>query len=162
MLTFAEWVQLTALATAVREQYLPHPVILSLHLTFIALGGGMVLITDLRLLGIPMRSRSVSVLVDQLRWPKRIMFLLIISCGLLLASSKAEEYYYNFFFWTKMSLLVLIAVHGQYFRRDIYNQAAEIDRMPDKEKVAAVLSLVLWVSVAICGRRIGYIEPPPR
>ena len=163
LLMFAQWVQFTAIATAVREQYLPYPVILSLHLCFIALGAGMILVTDLRLLGVAMRNRPVADVIDQLRWPKRIVFLLIITCGLLLASSKAEEYYYNAFFWTKMSLLALIAVHGLYFRRDIFNKAAEIDRagrIPGKARLAAALSLILWIGVACAGRGIGYIEPP--
>ena len=163
MLTFAQWVQFTRVATAVRELYLPYPVILSLHLSFIALSAGMILVTDLRLLGVVMRKRPLAAVMNQLRWPKRIGFLAIATCGLLLASSKAEEYYYNAFFWAKMSLLVLLAVHGLYFRRDVYNKAAEIDqagRLPGKAKLAAVLSLILWIAVATCGRGIGYIEPP--
>jgi len=163
VLTFAQWVQFTRIATAIRELYLPYPVILSLHLSFIALSAGMILMTNLRLLGVTMRKRPLAEVVNQLRWPKRIGFLAIIICGLLLASSKAEEYYYNVFFWAKMSLLALLAVHGLYFRRDVYNRAAEIDqagRIPGKAKLAAGLSLALWISVAICGRGIGYIEPP--
>lgn len=163
VLMFAQWVQFTRIATAIREQYLPYPVILSLHLSFIALSAGMILVTNLRLLGVTMRKRPLADVVNQLRWPKRIGFLAIITCGLLLASSKAEEYYYNAFFWAKMSLLVIIAVHGLYFRRDVYNRAEEIDqagRTPGKARLAAALSLILWVSVAVCGRGIGYIEPP--
>ncbi len=163
MLTFAQWVQLTGVATAIRELWLPYPIILSLHLSFIALAGGMILVTNLRLLGVAMRKRPVADVIDQLRWPKRIVCLLIITCGLLLASSKAEEYYYNVFFWTKMSLLGLIAVHGLVFRGSVYQKAAEFDRggrIPGRAKLAAGLSLVLWISVAIAGRGIGYIEPP--
>lgn len=163
VLTFAQWVQFTGIATAIREKYLPYPAILSLHLTFIAIAAGMILMTNLRLLGLAMRKRPVADVVDQLRWPKRIVFLCIITCGLLLASSKAEEYYYNIFFWTKMSLLGLIAVHGLVFRPSVYHKAAEFDRagrIPGRAKLAAVLSLVLWTCVAIAGRGIGYIEPP--
>ena len=163
MLTFAQWVQFTAVATAIREKYLPYPVILSLHLSFIALAAGMILVTNLRLLGIVMRKRPVADVVDQLRWPKRIVFLAIATCGLLLASSKAEEYYYNAFFWIKMSLLALIAVHGLYFRGGVYRKAAEFDRagrIPGEAKLAAALSLLLWIGVAVAGRGIGYIEPP--
>lgn len=163
VLTFAQWVQLTSIPTAIRERYLPYPVLLSLHLTFIALAGGMILVTNLRLLGVMMRKRPVADVVDQLRWPKRIVFLAIATCGLLLASSKAEEYYYNAFFWTKMSLLGLIAVHGLIFRGSVYQRAAAMDqagRIPGRAKLAATLSLVLWIGVAIAGRGIGYIEPP--
>ena len=163
LLTFAQWVQFTSVATAIREKYIPYPAILSLHLAFIALSAGMILMTNLRLLGVAMRNRPLADVVNQLRWPKRIGFLAIATCGLLLASSKAEEYYYNVFFWTKMSLLGLIAVHGLYFRRSVYNKAAEIDqagRIPGRAKLAAALSLILWISVACAGRGIGYIEPP--
>lgn len=163
MLTFAQWLQETGVATAVRELWLPYPIILSLHLTFIALAGGMILVTNLRLLGVVMRKRPLADVIDQLRWPKRILFLCIITCGILLASSKAEEYYYNAFFWAKMSLLALIAVHGLVFRGGVYNNAAELDRagrIPGQAKLAAALSLVLWIGVAIAGRGIGYIEPP--
>lgn len=163
LLTFAQWVQFTAVATAIREKYIPYPAILSLHLSFIALSAGMILMTNLRLLGVAMRKRPVADVINQLRWPKRIGFLAIATCGLLLASSKAEEYYYNVFFWAKMSLLGLIALHGLYFRRSVYNKAAELDRaggIPGRAKLAAVLSLILWISVACAGRGIGYIEPP--
>ncbi len=163
VLTFAQWVQETGIATAVRERWLPYPILLSLHLSFIALAGGMILVTNLRLLGIAMRKRPIADVVDQLRWPKRMVFLGIITCGLLLASSKAEEYYYNAFFWAKMSLLGLIAVHGLVFRGGVYQKTAEFDRagrIPGRAKLAAALSLVLWICVAIAGRGIGYIEPP--
>src|SRR5579883_1237701 len=163
VLTFAQWVQETGIATAVRERWLPYPILLSLHLSFIALAGGMILVTNLRLLGIAMRKRPIADVVDQLRWPKRMVFLGIITCGLLLASSKAEEYYYNAFFWAKMSLLVLVFVHGLVFRSSVYRNTEALDRAPGTPgvvKLAASLSLVLWTGVAICGRGIGYIEPP--
>jgi Family of unknown function (DUF6644) len=87
----------------------------------------------------------------------------VLTCGALLASSKAEEYYYNVFFWTKMTLLVLIAVHGLVFRRSVYGNTAALDKapaIPGVARLAAGLSLVLWIGVAIAGRGIGYIEPP--
>lgn len=163
LLTFAQWVQSTGWATALRGSWYVYPTVLSLHMTAIALFGAMIVITDLRLLGVIMRKRPVADVVDQLRIPKRIGFLLVATCGLLLASSKAEEYYYNPFFWTKMSLLALVAVHALVFRGSVYNKAVEIDRaprIPGKAKLAASLSLLLWFCVACAGRGIGYIEPP--
>ena len=163
LLAFMQWLQMTSIPTAVREDFLPYPTILSLHLTAIAFLGGMILVTNLRLLGLAMRKRPVAEVIDQLRVPKIIAFLAVATCGVLLASSKAEEYYYNVFFWCKMSLLASIAVHWFIFRRDVYRNAAEMDRtgrIPGKAKLAASLSLILWMGVAICGRGIGYIEPP--
>jgi hypothetical protein len=136
---------------------------MSLHLVAISLFGGMILMTNLRLLGVALRKWPVSDVIEQLRIPKRIGFTLVALCGILLAGSKAEEYYYNYFFWIKMSLLVTIFIHGLSFRGSVYNKAAEFDpvkRMPGRAKLAAGLSLLLWTSVACAGRGIGYIDAP--
>jgi hypothetical protein len=163
LLSFAQWIQSTGLFSAVRMSWYVYPAIMTLHLCGIALFGGMILMGNLRLLGVAMRQHPVSDVIGQLRAPKRIGFTIVAACGLLLAGSKAEEYYYNPFFWTKLSLLALIGVHGLVFRRSVYNKAAEFDgvkRMPGRVQLAAWLSLVLWTGVAIAGRGIGYVEPP--
>jgi len=163
LLSFAQWVQSTDLFTAIRMSWYVYPAIMTLHLTAISLFGGMILMTNLRLLGVALRQWPVSDMIDQLRTPKRVGFVLVALCGLLLAGSKAEEYYYNYFFWIKMSLLALIAIQGLIFRGSVYNKAAEFDklkRMPGRVKLAAGLSLLLWTSIACAGRGIGYIEAP--
>lgn len=163
LLSFAQWLQGTNFATALRGSWYTYPVVLSLHLVFIAFFGGLIFVSNMRLLGLAFRRYSISDVIDQLRWPKRILFLLVFTCGALLASSKAEEYYYNIFFWTKMTLLVLIAVHGLAFRRNVYRNTAALDKapiIPGVAKLAASISLLLWIGVAIAGRGIGYIEPP--
>jgi len=163
VLEFAQWIQSTDWASYLRTSAYTYPVILSTHLTGIALFGGAILVTDLRLLGAVLRNQPVSDVVNQLRWPKRIGFLIVGTCGFLLASSKAEEYYYNAFFKAKLALFVLVAVHALVFRGSVYNNAAALDqarRMPGKAKLAAALSLILWISIACMGRGIGYIEPP--
>jgi hypothetical protein len=163
VLEFAQWIQSTDWATYLRISAYVYPIILSAHLTGIALFAGTVLATDLRLLGVVMRNQPVSDVVNQLRWPKRIGFLIVATCGFLLASSKAEEYYYNSFFRLKLALFALVAVHALVFRGSVYNNAAALDqarRMPGNAKLAAALSLLLWISIACAGRGIGYIEPP--
>jgi hypothetical protein len=163
MLEFAQWIQSTGWATYLRSSAYSYPAILASHLTGIAVFAGAILITDLRLLGVVLRNQPVADVVNPLRVPKRIGFLIVTTCGILLASSKAEEYYYNTFFRVKLALLVLVAVHALVFRGSVYNNAAALDqarRMPGKAKLAAALSLLLWISIACVGRGIGYIEPP--
>src|SRR5215470_2696525 len=104
LLSFALWVQGTEFFTNLRGSSYVYPAILALHMVAVALFGGMILMTDMRLLGWAMSSRPVSDVVDQLRMPKRIGFALAATCGVLMSFCKAEEYYYNAFFWTKMSL----------------------------------------------------------
>ena len=62
-----------------------YPVLLSVHIVALVFLGGMVVLTDLRWLGLGMRSYSVPELMNGLRVPKRIAF------GLAAASGAAEE-----------------------------------------------------------------------
>jgi len=164
LLLLARWAENTEFFAYIRSSSYTYPVILSLHMVAIALFGGMILMTDLRLLGWAMRSRSLADVVDQLRLPKRIGFILAATCGILLLGAKAEEYYYNAFFRTKVLLFVLVAVHALVFRSSVYNRAAELDRaprMPARAKLAAALSLLLWVSIFSAGRGIGFLPARP-
>src|SRR5271154_131788 len=163
LLSFAQWVQFTTLFTALRGSANVYPIIMSLHMVGIALFGGMILMTDLRLLGVTMRKRSIADVMNQLRVPKRWGLLLTVTCGFLMFGSKAEEYYYNAFFRTKLILLALVVVHELVFYRSVYANPAALDqtpKIPGIAKLAAALSLLLWISIACCGRGIGYIEPP--
>ena len=163
LLEFCQWVQSTDLFTAVRGSWYVYPAVMSTHLAAIAISGGLVLVTDLRLLGVALRKYSVAEVVNGLRVPKRIGFVVIATCGILMLGSKAEEYYYNVFVRIKLSLLALVFIHGWVFRRSVYFNTAEIDktpRIPGRVKLAAGLSLLLWTCIACAGRGIGYIDPP--
>jgi hypothetical protein len=163
LLSLAQWIQATAFFTALRGSSYVYPIVMSLHMVGLAFFGGMVLMTDMRLLGVAMRKRSIADVIEQLRVPKRWGLLLIVTCGVLLAGSKAEEYYYNSYFRAKLILLATVIVYELVFRRGVYADPAALDRapkVPGSAKLAAALSLVLWTSIACCGRGIGYIEPP--
>jgi hypothetical protein len=163
MLAFVQWLQATAFFTALRGSWYVYPIVMSTHLAAIALFGGMILMVDMRLLGLGMTKRPISDLIDQLRAPKQVGFIILVTCGFLMFGSKAEEYYYNIFFRVKMLLLVLVFVHAMAFRASVYGNAAALDKMPrvpGVAKLAAALSFCLWTGLVICGRGIGYIEPP--
>src|SRR5580658_9080330 len=154
LLEFVQWIQFTTFFTALRGSANVYPIVMSLHMVGIALFGGMILMTDLRLLGWAMRKRPIADVVEQFRVPKRYGLLLMVTCGILMAGAKAEEYYYNVFFRAKLILLALLVVHGLTYRKSVYADPAALDRapvIPRNAKVAAALSLVLWTSVACCG-----------
>jgi hypothetical protein len=161
LISFAIWLQNLPLFESIRIST-GYGVLLTLHLIFISACAAMILATDLRLLGWGMRSYTIADLVDQLRVPKRIGFILVATCGILLLGSKAEEYYYNPFVRVKFTLFALVAVHALVFRGSVYSKAAEFDRLksvPGRAKLAAGLSLFLWISIACMGRAIGYVSP---
>jgi hypothetical protein len=143
--SFLTRLQDTDLFSHIRGSAYAYPVILSLHMVALALFGGMILVTDLRLLGLGMRSYSVSEVVNGLRGPKRFGFIVAAASGVLMFGSKAGQYSSNPWFWTKMALLALIAVNYLIFRRGIYRDAV-------RAKLAAGISLLLWTGVACAGR----------
>ena len=135
----AHAIQSTDIGTAIRESALVFPVILTTHLACIAVFGGMILVTDLRLLGWALRGRAVADVVDGLRNWKRLGFCIMVTMGALLAGSEAEKYSINPFFWCKMVTLALIGVHALVFRRSVYAKASEFDRtgvIPGRAKLA--------------------------
>ena len=155
----AHSIQSIQFLTDFSESVLAYPIVLSTHLTCIALFGGMILATDLRLLGLSLKSLTITEVVTSLRPWKRVGGTIMIAMGLLLATSEAEKYAPNPFFWTKMVILGLIGVHALVFRPIVYNKTEELDRspaIPTKAKVAAILSLVLWTSMFVMGRLIAY------
>lgn len=160
-MTISHSLQSIDFLTAIRESALVYPVILGTHLACIAAFGGMILMTDLRLLGLTFKSLTITEVVTTLRPWKRLGGGIMITMGLLLAASEAEKYAPNPYFWTKMIILGLIGVHALIFRPIVYNRTEELDRspvIPTKAKVCAILSLLLWTGMFTMGRLIAYWE----
>lgn len=164
-MSIAHSIQSIGFLTDIRESALVYPVIMTTHLACIAIFGGLILITDLRLLGVALRSRTVTEVVKGLRPWKWLGFCIMVTMGLLLATSEAEKYSPNPYFWAKMVFLALVVVHALIFRPLVYTKTEEIDKMPSlpgTAKLAGALSLVIWLGVLSMGRLIGYWEPPNR
>lgn len=152
-----QWVEGTNLSTAIREGALLYPIIGGFHLLAIAVFGGMLVMTDLRLLGWAMQRRKVSYVVEQLRVWKRIGFGLVVSSGLLMAWAEPLRLYRSPSFWAKMGLMVLVGVHSLAFRSGVYENTKALDAgLTAQAKVAAGLSLILWAGLIVAGRLIAF------
>ncbi len=159
--SIAAAIQNTEFFTAMRESQLVYPVTLSIHLTNIGIFGGLILVTNLRLLGLALTGIPVSDIIRGTRPWKWVGFFIQISAGIMLGGAKLLNYYNNPYFIIKMLLLALVAVHAFYFRRSVYRNP-ELDKatvMPREAKMAAILSIVLWVGILSMGRWIAYYEP---
>src|SRR5271165_3436782 len=118
---FLKWLQETDFFSYIRGSAHAYPVLLSVHIVALVFLGGMVVVTDLRLLGLGMLSHRVSDLVNGLRVPKRFGFVLAAASGAVLFGAKAEQYAYNplsqnQWFWIKAALLALIGANYLVFR----------------------------------------------
>jgi hypothetical protein len=152
-----EWIESTGLSMAIREGALWYPIIGGVHLLAIALFGGMLLATDLRLLGWAMQRRKVSDVVAQLRPWKWLGFVMVVASGLLLAWAEPLKLYRSPSFWVKMVLFALVGVHAIAFRAGVYREPAKLDAAITPEaRLAAVLSLILWAGLIVSGRLIAF------
>ena len=159
----ANAIQDTDFFTSMRESALVYPIVLATHLSMIAIFGGLILLTDLRLLGATLKSIPPSEIVRRTRPLKWVGFLVMITCGILLGGAKFASYYDNPYFIAKMSLLACVGIHALVFRRSVYGNPQAIDDPkgpPRAAKIAAVLSMVLWVGILSNGRWIAYYEKP--
>lgn len=156
-------IQTSGFFSSVRQSALFYPTVMATHLTCIAIFGGMILMTDLRLLGLALKSTPIASVIESTRNWKRFGFVVMVSCGILLAGSKLDTYYLNPFFQLKLSLLCLIGIHGLIFRPLVYNNPGALDsegKLPMRAKLAGAISLLLWVAVVSCGRWIAYYDVP--
>jgi hypothetical protein len=151
------WIESTSLSTAIREGAFLYPILGGIHLLCIALFGGMVLATDLRLLGWTMRRRPVSGVIDGLRPWKRLGFVLITATGLLLAWGEPVRLYGSPSFWVKMILFGAVGVHAAVFRARVYRYPKKLDAALTRDaKLAGAVSLILWAGLIVTGRLIAF------
>jgi hypothetical protein len=155
ILEFCRWVQYSAPLVAMRASPWLFPVIATIHLMGLALIGGSVLVVDLRLLGLGLRSQPVAALArDAERWLFRGL-VVMVSTGILLFMCFATKYYFLTFFWVKMAALLLVIVFTLSVRRRVV-MGSEADVIPMRCKLVALVSLFLWTTVAVGGRYIGF------
>jgi hypothetical protein len=91
-------------------------------------------------------------------------FGVMVVSGTLLFCGDPVAFYSTIFLRVKMILLVLAGLNVLLFNATIGRRVAEWDlnlRTPRGAKVAAVVSLVLWVAIVAAGRAIAYALPPP-
>jgi hypothetical protein len=163
LLAFMQSLQDGEFPTMIRQSALAYPVILSTHLAGMGLFGGMIAMTDLRILGVAMTQRPMADVHNQLRPYKHLGLTLVVICGAILAWSKAAIYWPNPFFKMKLACLALVALHALAFRGPVYKSLGEMDktgRSTALAKIAAVISLFLWINLVGAGRWIGYWEAP--
>lgn len=163
--TLFEWVQAFPTSIAIRESLDLYSWILVSHVVSMCAFGGLVLMMDLRLLGIGnMRTPFSQVYRTLLPWQ---MFAMACSAltGLLLVYTEPMRFYGNFLFWIKVVLMLLAGVNALAFHRTTYPMVARWDLdsvLPFGARLAGGIGLTLWAAVVISGRLIAYNWFTPR
>lgn len=160
MLTFSQWLEQTAIGSAVRDSLWLFPAIETLHLFGIVLLVGTTTAFDLRLLGWGMRRETVTGLAARLLPWAWVGFAVQVVTGVLLFSSEAVKTYANPAFRIKMLLLLLAGVNAMIFHFTAYRGVKDWDAgeaSPLVAKVAGLCSILLWLGIIAAGRFIGFV-----
>jgi uncharacterized protein DUF6644 len=130
-------------------------VIESIHLLALSVIGGAVLVVDLRLLGLGLRSQPAKDIArDAWPWFVASWMVMIVTGVLLFVSEPLKLYYSTPFFW-KITFLVLATVFAVTVRRRVL-RADEGRMQPLMMKLVGLTSLALWFGVGAGGRWIGF------
>ena len=135
------------------KQSWPFPVIQSIHLIGVTMLVGTICLLDLRLLGVGMRRHAAADLASALRPWTSSGLLIVVASGPLMFWSDFTRYLSNPAFLLKMGLLA-VALAGHFtLHRSVLRNATGAGST--RQKLAAVLSLILWSSVLLAGRAIA-------
>jgi hypothetical protein len=142
-----------------RESSYGFPVLLTLHVVSMAAFLGLIIMMDLRLVGIGSRRTPFSQ-VQKTLFPWQIGFMVVTSIvGGLLFYSQPMRYYHKYYFWMKMGVMALAGLNAMVFHFTTYRTVALWDnspRLPSGAKMAGIFSLVLWACVLAFGRLTAY------
>lgn len=143
------------IAKFISESLWIYPLDQAIHLLFLALFAGSILILDIRLLGFGMREQSTAkVARDSTPWVIAGFFGLVAT-GIPQLIQNAMREYYSDFFWIKMYVLPIALIYTFTIRQRVA-MADESRVAPAMKKLTGFASILLWIGgVAIPSRLIG-------
>jgi hypothetical protein len=158
LLGWCQWLEHTSLSLAIAESTWLFPLIEGSHILALPLSVGMIVIVDLRLLGLAFRDGQSRIMKEVLRWSTPGFVVMFITGGLLFMTH-AGTAYLNTFFRAKLALLLLLGVNAAVYQALFYPRMEQWDAgrtTPAGAKLCAGLSLIVWISVIVCGRTMAY------
>ena len=159
LLSFCQWLADTPFSTGIRESTYIYPIIESVHVLSLSIFVGLLVLWDLRLIGITLRRVAVSEVWSRLiPWITLGAVLMVIS-GLLLFASDPVRFFGNIFFRIKALGLFLALLNAIAFHLGIERKLVDWDTAaitPRAAKFAGAISIGLWAVIVVTGRFVAY------
>ena len=152
---FLEWVQATGLAQTLGGSLLLTGFLSSVHLLGLTLVAGGAFVSSLRLVGVMLPDRPVSVVTRAARRGIVVGLVVSVSSGLLLFAPRALSAFENSFFRMKMLLLLVAVLFHFFLYRTVTRHG---DDRPLTLRVAGIFQLTLWFGVVVAGCAFILIE----
>jgi hypothetical protein len=155
-LDFLETISQTALVRWAAESDWGYPIVLTTHAIGMGLVVGILLMFDLRVLGVAARIPFAAIRsYFRVAW-----FGLVINVcsGTLLFFINYTAFLHNTAFLTKISLLVIAGIGTWLLAREV--SAPADGAITRRAKAIAVVCVVLWLGAIVAGRIVGYTSVP--
>ena len=160
LFAIAGWLEQTRVGSAIAEGRYAFPIIEGIHLIGLAVAVGLLMLVDLRLMGVFLTQVPPRQLHRQLLPYVLAGFGVIVLAGVLLLSSEATTVFASPPWPFKMAFLTLGGFNALYFEFVSSRRPEAMPAtgpLPASVRVAGAASFALWVLVIICGRLIPYI-----
>ena len=159
LLALARWLDTHAWSTGLHESLYMYAWIESTHVLTLAVFLGMLIVIDLRMLGVLFMDVPASVIARRLDLPMMIGFVVMLVTGFVLYYAIPVRTTQSIWFRIKVVFLIAAGVNAFLFRARMQDSSASWDlapRPPRNIRIGAALSLTFWTVVVICGRAIAY------
>ena len=156
LLPFFKWAETLSISGFIRDSRWIFPAVEAVHIMALAVLFGAILILDLRMFGVTLRAKPVRQLAYELEPFTVVSLVIILISGFLMFASEAMKCYASVPFQVKMLFLFAAII----FHFTVCVRVARVDAAnatPPWGKLAALVSILLWLGVGIGGRGIGFL-----
>ena len=164
ILRFSQWLEATDVSQALAGSIWTYPIVESLHAIGVAVFLGLLLVWDLRLLGVLFKRVPVTeVWARLIPWIAAGAVFMMVT-GIALFVAKPVYSWGHVFFRIKVVALILALANAVAFHFGIERRVVDWDCVPippRAARIAGVCSIALWAVIVVAGRLIGYNWFPP-
>ncbi len=159
--SFSTWIADTPLSHLIEDVSWIVPLFQTIHIVCIAVVLSAVGMLDLRLLGVAGKRVTISGMAERFLPSIWWALLVLAITGVTLIIGEPERSLPNRAFQIKMALLAAVIIVTLTFQHTVRKNAEYWDISPARRRsarVTALVSMVLWLGIAVCGRLIAYME----
>ncbi len=151
---FFQWCEKSALGLSIQGSKWTFAVIETIHIMALAVLLGSFLLVDLRLFGLVMRGQTIAEVASHFAPTSWVSFAVMVATGIPMYLSEAVRLSSSAPFFYKMVFLSLALLFHLTVHRRATRSGVEEGGLA---KVAASLSMVCWLAIALAGRAIAFL-----
>jgi hypothetical protein len=160
IVALAESIEQSGLGTTIAESRYLWPIFEGTHLLSLSISFGLILVTDLRLIGVFLRDVPLTEVLHQLRPYVLGGFALTFISGGFVFWSEAATVIISPIWFFKFLLIFMGGLNALYFEFVIAKRPEVVENqtpLPPSVRYAGLASMTIWTLVIICGRLLAYL-----